>query len=98
MVRTDDQRETIAIDGDGSKMGGVRSIGNHSDFKGAQIQLLWNAARERAMNRDVHMGELAPKRVDGRQQIHTGVLIGRQLQLTTLQALQFPESACGLAT
>ncbi len=43
------------------------------------------------------VGKLAAEGVDGRQQVHAGVLVGRQLQLAALQALQLAEGAGGLA-
>ncbi len=41
--------------------------------------------------------ELAAKGVDGRQQVHAGVLVGGQLQVAALQALQLVEGARSLA-
>ncbi len=49
------------------------------------------------MHGHAHVGKLAPESVDGRQQVHAGVLVGRQLQVAALQALQLVQGARGLA-
>ena len=59
----------------------------------AQAELLGNARGQHALHGDVDVGILAAKSVDGRQQVHAGVLVGRQLQMAALQALQFVEGA-----
>src|SRR5579863_1092970 len=78
-------------------MGGVRPKRDHADFERAQIQLFRDTAGEGAMDRDVDLRELSPESIDRGEQVHTGVLIGSQIQLPALEALELSEGAGGLA-
>ena len=89
--------QAVAIDGDGADLRGIGPEGDDAQFEGAQVQLLGNARGQHALHGDADMGKLAAKGVDGRQQVHAGVLVGRQLQVAALQALQLVEGARGLA-
>ena len=78
----------------------MRRIGTeaeHAQLEGAQIQLVRNARSQHAVYGDVDVRKLAPVAVDGGQQVHAGVLVGGQLQVAALQALEFAEGAGRLA-
>ena len=97
MARADDEGQAVAVDGDGAELRGIGPEGDDAELEGAQVELLGNARGQHALHGDADVGKLAAEGVDGRQQVHAGVLVGRQLQVAALQALQLVEGAGGLA-
>ena len=97
MPGADDKSQAVAIDGDGADLRRVGPERDDAQLEGAQAQLFGNARGQHPLHGDGDVGKFAAKCVDGRQQIHAGVLVGGQLQMAALQALQFVEGARGFA-
>ena len=89
--------QAVGIDGNGAELHRVGPIGDNPQLEGAQVQFLGNAAGQHPVHGDADVGKLPPVRVDRPQQIHAGILVGRQLQSPPLQALQLAHGAGGLA-
>jgi hypothetical protein len=93
MPRAHNERQAVGVDRNRSEMLRIGPERDHAQLKRAQVQLRGNPRGQHPVHRHAHMRKLPPEAVDGRQQVHARVLVGRQLQMPALQALQLVERA-----
>ena len=95
MVGAHNKGQAVAINRDGAELHRVGTKGDNANLEGAQVQFLGNVRGQHAVYRHADVRKLSPEPVDGRQQIHAGVLVGGQLQPPALQALELVKGAGG---
>src|SRR5580692_3561884 len=97
MVGADDEVEAVSVDRDGAELLRVGPERDDAQLESAKAQLVWNVRGQHAVHSHAYMRSLTAKGVNGRQQVHAGVLVGCQLQTAPLKVLELTERARGLA-